>query len=80
MNYMVAEARKRGVEIIKARYVPTAKNGMVKNFFGGMGFRQVSESADGVIDWDLETSAYQPGIHFIEATEVDAGGALHAAR
>ena len=77
MNYMVAEARERGLQIIKARYVPTAKNGMVKNFFGGMGFRQVSESADGVIDWDLETSAYQPGVHFIE---VDAGDALHAAR
>jgi FkbH-like protein len=77
MNFMVAEACKRGVEIVRARYVPTAKNGMVRNFFGNMGFRQIGESADGVIDWELETSAYQPGIHFIE---VDAGEALHAAR
>jgi FkbH-like protein len=77
MNYMVAEARKRGVEVIKARYVPTARNGMVKDFFGDMGFRRVGERADGVIDWELETSAYQPGIHFIE---LDAGDALHAAR
>ncbi len=77
MNFLVAEARARGVESIRARYVPTARNGMVKNFFGGMGFRRTNESAEGVIDWELETSAYQPGIHFIA---VDAGDALHAVR
>ena len=77
MNFMVGEARKRGVEIVRARYVPTARNGMVRDFFGKMGFRFARQSADGVIDWEVETSAYQPGIHFIE---VDAGDAPHAAR
>ena len=76
MNFLADEARTRGIERIRARYVPTAKNGMVKHLFGGLGFQRVSESADGVIDWELETSAYQPGIHFIE---LDAGDALHAA-
>ncbi len=77
MNFLADEARTRGIERIRARYVPTAKNGMVKHLFGSLGFQRVRESADGVIDWELETSAYRPGIHFIE---LDAGETLHAAR
>jgi FkbH-like protein len=79
MDFLFDEARKRGVELVRARYAPTAKNGMVKNFFGTFGFRNVGESADGAIDWELETAAYRPGIHFIEL-DAGAGEAVHAAR
>jgi len=77
MNFIVESARTRGIDVVTGRYVPTEKNRMVKDFFAGFGFRKVQESASGATDWEIQTSAYRAGIHFID---VDIAGAAHAAR
>ena len=41
-------------------YYPTAKNGMVREFFGDFGFSKVSEDADGNAQWELDIDSYEP--------------------
>lgn len=66
MNYLFEYARRHGVRLVRASYEPTSKNQMVKDFFSRFGFHKVQEGADGEADWELETSAYEPQVHFIE--------------
>ncbi len=48
----VAEAcRDRGITTIIGYYYPTAKNAMVKDFYGQMGFEKISEDDTGVTTW-----------------------------
>jgi len=58
MNEVVALARGRGCEFITGRYIPTAKNGMVKDFYAQFGFECVAGGdGDGTL-WRLEVSSY----------------------
>ncbi len=59
MDELVARAKARGVKTLKGHYLPTAKNKMVKNFYGDMGFELVSESEDGASDWQLDLAGYE---------------------
>lgn len=45
MDELVRRAQARGVTRIAGYYYPTAKNGMVRDFYGGMGFERVSGGA-----------------------------------
>ncbi|MEE0800948.1 MAG: HAD-IIIC family phosphatase [Gemmiger sp.] len=60
MDTLVAKAAALGVTEIIGRYLPTAKNAMVREFYGEMGFAKVAEEADGSTTWKLEVSAYRP--------------------
>ena len=60
MNAVVAEAAARGLRKVRGYYYPTAKNGMVRDFYAGFGFAKVSEEADGSTVWELDVAAYQP--------------------
>jgi FkbH-like protein len=40
LNTIVAKARERGIKQIRGEYVPTAKNGMVKDHYSKLGFTQ----------------------------------------
>ncbi len=71
MNTVFEHARHRGAKTVKARYEPTAKNGMVKDFFGRFGFRKVNESSDGATDWELRADEYQPQTHFIQTETME---------
>ena len=53
MDEFVAEARRRGLKEIKGYYYPTAKNKMVKEFYGLQGFRLESEDGEGNSVWSL---------------------------
>jgi len=44
----------RGCTALTACYCPTAKNGMVKDLLGNLGFALVEEAADGVRRYRLE--------------------------
>lgn len=59
MNVLVAEADKYGVREIIGYYYPTAKNAMVKDFFGNMGFKQISLDKDGNSEWKLCVREYK---------------------
>jgi FkbH-like protein len=70
MTYLASEARKRGLERMRGAYVPTAKNGMVKEFYGRFGFVKVSEEGNGSSRWVLELAKYSPARVFIREEEV----------
>lgn len=59
LDELVARAKERGVKTLRGHYLPTAKNKMVKTFYGDMGFEFVSESEDGTSDWQLDLAGYE---------------------
>ena len=60
MDALVRRCQARGVREIVGHYYPTAKNGMVREFYGTLGFTKVSEDEQGDTDWVFEiTDAYE---------------------
>jgi FkbH-like protein len=59
MNHVVAVAKAQGCETVVGTYIPTAKNGMVRNFYKQFGFERVEEGADGQTVWQLQVGTYQ---------------------
>jgi FkbH-like protein len=67
MNQVVAIARAHGCESVIGTYIPTAKNGMVKDFYQQFGFDRVEER-DGATISRLHVSTYQArAVHMKEA-------------
>ena len=64
MNRVVDIARRHGFKRITGEYLPTAKNGMVKEFFAQFGFEVVSEK-DNRVGWRLDPETYQPQTTYI---------------
>lgn len=60
MDELVARCRGRGVKSIVGYYYPTAKNVMVKDFYGLQGFTKVEEDADGNSRWEIAVDSYVP--------------------
>ena len=59
LDSFVEKCKDTGISEIRGYYYPTAKNGMVKNFYGEMGFELLSED-DGGSSWTLNiSSAYK---------------------
>jgi len=65
MNLVFDEARRRGLNRVTGQYIPTPKNGMVRDFFAGFGFRRTSEGSGGATNWALPVNEYQPREVFI---------------
>lgn len=59
MDKLVAECRKRDIKKIIGRYFPTAKNGMVREFYGTMGFEKVEEDGTGNVKWEMIVGDYE---------------------
>lgn len=60
MDAVVSDAAARGLKTIRGYYYPTAKNGMVKEFYAEMGFARVDEDAEGNTTWELDVENYTP--------------------
>jgi FkbH-like protein len=58
LDALVTAAKGIGAARLKGHYLPTAKNAMVKEFYGHMGFTRINENADGGSEWDLDLGAY----------------------
>jgi FkbH-like protein len=69
MNEIFQQAAGFGLSRVSGEYRPTAKNGMVKNFFAEFGFQQ-ADDRDGYTKWQLQTAMYKPSPVFIEAIAV----------
>lgn len=54
LDTLVKKALSKGITRINGYYYPTAKNSMVKEFYGRMGFDKVSEDADGNSVWTMD--------------------------
>lgn len=53
LEALVTRARDAGKSVIRARYVPSAKNGMVSDFFDKLGFEMVGQDPDGAKSYVL---------------------------
>ena len=62
MNILVEAARVRSVRTLKAAYLPTAKNGVVRDLFERLGFTRVDADAgaagEGASQWSLSVADY----------------------
>ena len=55
MNHLFCRARELGLAKVSGEYIPSAKNGLVKDFWAGFGFRPAGE-----LKWEQEIWRYQP--------------------
>jgi predicted enzyme involved in methoxymalonyl-ACP biosynthesis len=58
LQYLVGQARQREITAIIGRYIPTAKNGLVRDHFSRLGFVQTDSQEDGETTWQLTVSSY----------------------
>lgn len=66
MDELVSQARAVGVKKLVGYYYPTAKNAMVKEFYGLQGFTKVAEDEQGNTTWEFEiTNNYKQKQHVI---------------
>ncbi len=65
MNYVVQEAKSRGLQKVYGEYIPTAKNGMVKEFYAGFGFVAAHIDSEGKSEWVLDVASYSPRTVYI---------------
>lgn len=55
LNTIVAWAKEHGFERIIGEYIPTLKNGMVKDLYSNLGFSPITENT-----YELDVNAYEP--------------------
>ena len=62
MNIAVETARRMGIRAFRADYIPTAKNGVVRELYSALGFTLAQDAAphDGATRWFLRLSDYVP--------------------
>lgn len=56
MDELAARCQERGIAAIRGLYYPTAKNGMVRDFYEKQGFTKLSEDDQGNAVWGLDLS------------------------
>ena len=71
MNRVVEHAQTLGLSQVTAEYIPTAKNGMVKDFFRQFGFEKTAEETNGATRWKLSTGEYLPWKTYMKKAEED---------
>ena len=60
LNEIVALAKQHGCDRIVGEYIPTAKNGLVKDHYASLGFCREQEY------WILDVGDYKEKAHFIK--------------
>lgn len=54
MDSLVQQCREKRIRKINGYYFPTAKNGMVKEFYRDLGFKKIEEDMQGNTEWEFE--------------------------
>src|SRR5260370_37519740 len=76
MNVAVEIARQMGVRAFRADYIPTSRNGVVRELYSALGFTLAQEAAphDSATRWFLQLSDYVPhSTHIARSLEQDEG-------
>jgi FkbH-like protein len=60
LNEILRRARAAGCERVVGEYLPTAKNGMVRDHYTRMGFAKIGDAPDGSAKFELDAANYQP--------------------
>ena len=69
MDMLVETCKARGIRRIYGYYYPTAKNGMVRDFYGLQGFEKLRENEQETV-WQFEIPEhYEKKNHYIEIEE-----------
>jgi FkbH-like protein len=72
LNTLVRSARDHGLHRIVGEYIPTAKNGLVRDHYRKLGFSEVSSDTSGHTRWELKVDdAWRAKAHFIQESQVD---------
>lgn len=71
MDTLVKKARSAGIKKIAGYYYPTAKNGMVKDFYALQGFTKISEDDSGNTVWELDITQPQEARQQVIAIETE---------
>jgi FkbH-like protein len=66
LNEAVRIARATDMQILVGEYLPTTKNGIVKDHYADLGFEEKGGR------WELDLSNYRPKQHFIRTVEQHA--------
>lgn len=70
MDGLVRRCQEQGIETIRGFYYPTAKNNMVRDFYGLQGFKKVKEDQKGNTEWEFRIpEAYEEKNHVIRVEE-----------
>jgi FkbH-like protein len=60
LNVLVSAAAEAGVQRIVGEYLPTAKNGMVREHYARLGFQPDAAGEDGTMRWSLAVADFKP--------------------
>jgi FkbH-like protein len=58
LGVLAARARAAGAEELRGTFIPTAKNGIVREHYARLGFRLVGSDASGASTWSLDLSDF----------------------
>ncbi|GAC1630578.1 MAG: HAD-IIIC family phosphatase [Nevskia sp.] len=74
LNLVAAEALRLGATLLVGEYLPSKKNGMVREHYPRLGFALAAEAADGATTWTLALADYRPFPTFINTQRNAARG------
>jgi FkbH-like protein len=69
LNHLCDEASKRGLRYITGQYIPTARNGLVRDHFAELGFECIEKKSDGHSLWRLSLANREPLSNFIKKVQ-----------
>jgi len=71
MNIVVEAAQNRGIQALRAHYIPTKKNGVIGSLYESLGFSRLPPplTADGASRWSLNLAEYHTRPTFIVRRE-----------
>ena len=72
MSMVFEHARAAACRRVLGSYVPTAKNGMVRDFYERFGFQKIADHDGGGATWALAVGQYQPASTHIRQVEMTA--------
>lgn len=67
LNLIVGESARLGATRLHGDYLPTAKNGMVREHYRRLGFALIDTAPDGRTAWDLDLAQFSPRETFIRS-------------
>lgn len=59
-NYIIEKSRSMGVSVLRGSYIPTPKNGLVRDHYQSLGFTNTAIGDDSSTHWKMEVKTYKP--------------------
>lgn len=71
LDTLARTCTRRGIKTLRGHYYPTAKNAMVREFYGTLGFEKIAADEAGNSVWTLSLADYQTRNNVIRICEAD---------